>query len=99
MLAFKDVTAPTNVRTMIAAVVSSQAYGNTLPILMPDADGIASYKQCGWLFSGRVSIPFRTTSLLDRKFRDSTSIGLSWSNCPWWPTGIYDRRFGKYHCP
>ena len=43
-LAFKDVTAPTNVRTMIAAIVPHAGYGNTLPILLPDSkDAAASY--------------------------------------------------------
>lgn len=32
-LGFKDVTAPTNVRTMIAAIIPSGAAGNTLPLL------------------------------------------------------------------
>ena len=35
-VAFKDATATTNVRTMIAALVPAQAFGNTLPILIPD---------------------------------------------------------------
>ncbi len=35
-LAFKDVTSPTNKRTMIAAVLPLAGYGNTLPILRPD---------------------------------------------------------------
>jgi hypothetical protein len=35
VLAFKDVTAPTNVRTMIAAITPAVAFGNTLPILVP----------------------------------------------------------------
>lgn len=34
-LGFKDVTAPTNMRTMIAAVVPAGGFGNTLPILLP----------------------------------------------------------------
>jgi hypothetical protein len=34
-LAFKDVTAPTNMRTMIAAMVPTAGYGNTLPVLLP----------------------------------------------------------------
>ncbi|MHB8939168.1 MAG: Eco57I restriction-modification methylase domain-containing protein [Thiobacillus sp.] len=39
VLAFKDVTAPTNVRTMIAAFVPASAFGNTLPILaLPTQD-------------------------------------------------------------
>ena len=36
-VAFKDATATTNSRTMIAAVVPRSGYGNTLPILMPTA--------------------------------------------------------------
>ncbi len=39
VLAFKDVTAPTNVRTMIAALIPATAFGNTLPLLaLPVAD-------------------------------------------------------------
>jgi len=34
VLVFKDVTAPTNVRTMIASLASSGAFGNTLPVLV-----------------------------------------------------------------
>ena len=36
---FKDVTAPTNVRTMIAAIVPRSGVGNTLPLLMPSDVG------------------------------------------------------------
>ncbi len=36
-LAFKDVTAPTNMRTMIAAMLPLAGYGNTLPMLRPDS--------------------------------------------------------------
>ena len=36
-LGFKDVTAPTNMRTMIAACLPLAGFGNTLPILRPDA--------------------------------------------------------------
>ncbi len=35
-LGFKDVTAPTNMRTMIAACLPLAGFGNTLPILRPD---------------------------------------------------------------
>lgn len=37
-LAFKDVTSPTNMRTMIAALVPVAGYGNTLPVLWPDGE-------------------------------------------------------------
>ncbi|MBN9562779.1 MAG: restriction endonuclease [Alphaproteobacteria bacterium] len=39
VLAFKDVTAPTNARTMIAALVPMVGAGNTLPLLLPDTLG------------------------------------------------------------
>ena len=94
VLAFKDVTAPTNVRTMIAAVVSSQAYGNTLPILMPDADGIASYKQCAWLLAACLnSFPY------DFAARQKVQgQHLNWfivEQLPVVADGDYDRRFGN----
>lgn len=41
---FKDVTSPTNVRTMIAAIVPFAGYGNTLPLLLPRIpDGIHDF--------------------------------------------------------
>ena len=40
-LAFKDVTAPTNVRTMIAALLPLAGMGNTLPFLHPAVNGDA----------------------------------------------------------
>ena len=37
-LAFKDVTATTNVRTMIAALIPRSGVGNTLPLVLPDGN-------------------------------------------------------------
>ena len=48
-IAFKDVTSPTNVRTMIAAVIPRSGVGNTLPILMPDSGEAGGYKGFAWL--------------------------------------------------
>ncbi len=48
-VAFKDVTAPTNVRTMIAAIVPRSSCGNTLPLLMPKEVGIFTYRENAWL--------------------------------------------------
>ena len=50
-VAFKDVTAPTNVRTMIAALIPGSACGNTLPILMPDRDEVAAYRKTACLLA------------------------------------------------
>lgn len=37
VLAFKEITAPTNMRTMIACIAPGCAFGNKLPLLLPDA--------------------------------------------------------------
>lgn len=37
-LAFKDVTAPTNIRSMIAAIIPRAGVGNTLPILLAEPE-------------------------------------------------------------
>ena len=58
-LSFKDVTAPTNVRTMIAALTPAPAYGNTLPVLMPDDTEVTTYKANAWLLAAWFnSFPF-----------------------------------------
>jgi hypothetical protein len=44
-LGFKDVTAPTNMRTMIAAMIPAGGYGNTLPILIP-AEEVSQTDYC-----------------------------------------------------
>ncbi|MDH4450125.1 MAG: Eco57I restriction-modification methylase domain-containing protein [Rhodoferax sp.] len=41
-LGFKDVTAPTNMRTMIAAMVPASGFGNTLPVLLLKRAAIAA---------------------------------------------------------
>lgn len=38
-IAFKDVTAPTNMRTMIAAAIPESGVGNTLPVILSDERG------------------------------------------------------------
>ena len=42
ILAFKDITASTNVRTMIAAIIPQVGCGHTLPILVPAKNGFDS---------------------------------------------------------
>ncbi len=43
-LTFKDVTAPTNMRTMIATIMLSYGFGNTLPVLLPMANQEQEYR-------------------------------------------------------
>ena len=49
LLAFKDITAPTNVRTMIAAIVPRVGCGHTLPILLPTEDDSDCGSPACWL--------------------------------------------------
>ena len=49
-LSFKDVTAPTNFRTMIASIVPSSGFGNTLPILVPATPDVHGYREHAWLW-------------------------------------------------
>ena len=50
-VAFKDVTAPTNVRTMIATLVPRSGFGNTLPLMVPGTDELVTYKESAWLLA------------------------------------------------
>ena len=44
-IAFKDATATTNGRTMIAALVPAYGVGNTLPVFTPNTEDLAHYKE------------------------------------------------------
>ena len=62
-LGFKHVTAPTNVRTMIASVLPRAGFGNSLPILLPasscPATDLSSYIQYSSLMIANLnSVPF-----------------------------------------
>ena len=51
-VAFKDVTAPTNVRTMISSILPRSGVGNTLPILTPGTTGSSGgYAEAAWLLA------------------------------------------------
>ena len=45
-IAYKSVTAPSNMRTMIAAIVPRCGVGNSMAMLLPDTAGIDSYRRC-----------------------------------------------------
>ena len=51
VLGFRDITNPTNERTMVAAAIPRSACGNTLPILMPDGVETAAYRENAWLLA------------------------------------------------
>ena len=55
LLAFKDVTAPTNIRSMIAALIPSSGVGNTLPIISTDGHAAVD---AALLLANFNSVPF-----------------------------------------
>lgn len=57
-MGFKDVTAPTNVRTMIAAIVPVAALGNTLPAIFGLGDRTTFATNAPWLLANLNSIPY-----------------------------------------
>ncbi len=49
-VSFKDVTAPTNIRTMIASIVPRSGFGNTLPVLVPVSYDFQGFRESAWLW-------------------------------------------------
>ena len=91
MLSFKDITASTNVRTMIAAVVPQVGCGHTLPVLLPADDGFDS-KSAARLLANLNSFAF---DYVARQKVQSTH--LTWYTVEQLPViapDAYDRRFG-----
>ncbi len=58
LLVFKDVTAPTNMRSMIAALIPGVGAGNTLPVLSMDEDERQTAAGAAVLLANFNSVPF-----------------------------------------
>ena len=87
-LAFRDITNPTNERTLVASLVPWAGYGNTLPILL-GLDGLNS----AFLVANFGSM---CTDYVARKKAQGTH--LNWfivEQLPVIAPGDYDRRFGE----
>ena len=92
-VAFKDVTAPTNVRTMIASIIPRSGVGNTLPLLMPDVDEIDAYLENAWLWAACLN-SFAFDFVARQKVQGQH---LNWFVVEQFPViapDAYDRRFG-----
>ena len=93
-VAFKDVTAPTNVRTMIAAIVPCSPCGNTLPLLLPEEAGIYIYREKAWLLAACLN-----SFALDFTARQKVQgQHLNWfivEQLPVIAPADYDRTFGE----
>ena len=91
MVSFKDITASTNVRTMIAAVVPQVGCGHTLPVLLPLDDGFDG-KSAARLLANLNSFGF---DYVTRQKVQATH--LTWYTVEQLPIiapDAYDRRFG-----
>ena len=96
-LAFKDVTAPTNVRTMIAALVPRSGVGNTLPLLLPsDAAGptAASDAAAPWLLAANLN-SFAFDFIARQKVQGQHLNWFIVEQLPVIPPEGYDRAFGE----
>lgn len=92
MMAFKDVTAPTNVRTMIAALIPRSGVGNTLPLVTSEDE--KSYREWAALLVANFNtVPF------DFAARQKVQgQHLNWfivEQLPVVPRNAYAHKFGK----
>ena len=92
-LAFKDVTAPTNARTMIASLVPCSGFGNTLALLLPQQEKVSTYRKHAWLLAACLN-----SMVFDFVARQKVQgQHLNWFVVEQLPAiGLdeYDRRFG-----
>lgn len=91
-LAFKDVTASTNARTMIAALIPRSGVGNTLPLIVAEEDE-KSYREMAPLLAGNFNaIPFDFVAR-----QKVQGQHLNWfivEQLPVVPSDSYGRKFG-----
>lgn len=89
VLAFKEITAPTNVRTMIAAVMPRAAFGNKLPLLlMPGLDASAGARASSLLGANLNCLPF--DFVLRRKLQGQTINWFILEQLPVIPPSRFD---------
>ena len=92
-VSFKDVTAPTNVRTMIASIIPRSGVGNTLPLLMPDAVEIDDYLENAWLWAACLN-SFAFDFVARQKVQGQHLNWFVVEQLPVIAPDDYDRRFG-----
>jgi hypothetical protein len=94
-IGFKDVTAPTNIRTMIVALIPRAGVGNTLPLVIQDIPGDGNpYKEWAHLLAANFNaIPFDFVAR-----QKVQGQHLNWfivEQLPVVPRDAYARKFGK----
>ena len=96
-LAFKHVTAPTNVRTMIACIGPRAGFGNSLPILFPINKApaeIQAYKEASYLVAANLSA-FAFDFVTRQKVQGQNLNWFIVEQLPVIAPTDYDRLFGE----
>ena len=92
-VAFKDVTAPTNVRTMIASLAPRAGFGNTLPLLLPLPGAEHTYRDGAWLLAACLN-SFAFDFVARQKVQGQHLNWFVVEQLPVIAPADYDRRFG-----
>ncbi len=95
-VAFKHVTAPTNVRTMIACLVPRAGFGNSLPILLSTggtANEIQAYKESSHLVAANLNA-FAFDFVTRQKVQGQNLNLFIVEQLPFISPSGYDRKFG-----
>ena len=95
-VAFKHVTAPTNVRTMIACLASAAGFGNSLPILSSigrTSDEIQAYKESSHLVAANLNA-FALDFVTRQKVQGQNLNWFIVEQLPFIAPADYDRSFG-----
>ncbi|MEK9211574.1 Eco57I restriction-modification methylase domain-containing protein [Sphingomonas sp. 2378] len=88
VLGFKEITAPTNIRTMIAAIFPSVGFGNKVPIFAP-----TTADRQEWLLLANLNA-FVFDYVTRQKIQGQTLNLFIVEQLPVVPPTAYDRRFG-----
>ena len=94
-VAFKDVTSPTNVRTVIASIIPRVGAGHTLPLLMPEADDLRSYQENAWLWLACLN-SFAFDFIARQKVQGQHLTWYTIEQFPVLTPDSYHRRFGDH---
>lgn len=88
VLGFKEITAPTNVRTMIAAVLPAVGFGNKIPVLLPTTEA-----RDEWLLAANLNV-IAFDYITRQKVQGQTLNLFIVEQLPVVPPAAYDRVFG-----
>ena len=95
---FKEITAATNRRTMIASLFPKSAFGNKLPIFLPIDSGLnapaVEYKNCATLLAGNFNA-LAFDFVVRQKIQGTTLNWFIVEQLPVIARDGYDRLFGK----